>query len=405
MQRKTRFASNAMLLALASFAASPVTFAQTATPATKPDKPEAPARTTAFVVKVRAMDSGHAGRAIRRAFEQCAEAKATGIVLIVGASSPWRADVVRDVLREMNGCKVPTMVLVDDFAPGKPRQVELGPALLAVAAAHWGMDDPVTTIRVSRDDIARSLVADRTDWVAIEHDIREIMTPHATRRGWADGFAEVLTWPLEQWWAIESRASRTALETRLAKGNRPTQHSGERTRVLCKERTADEPFASFVVGLPSLTGSAGTGAVKADDATTLCKAAGLKAPMTHDLEIEGSVDDTRSQAFLAHEELILIRKQTDAALDTVEDKATRAHDAKAQALAQSKPLDRADTIIADLEAALADYPEVLRSIPPGKTPTGSSPAAQPARWRSLIQNHRDAMVKLRDRAEAITGSK
>jgi hypothetical protein len=267
------------------------------------------------------------------------------------------------------------------------------------------MDDPVTTIRVSRDDIARSLVADRTDWVAIEHDIREIMTPHATRRGWADGFAEVLTWPLEQWWAIESRASRTALETRLAKGNRPTQHSGERTRVLCKERTADEPFASFVVGLPSLTGSAGTGAVKADDATTLCKAAGLKAPMTHDLEIEGSVDDTRSQAFLAHEELILIRKQTDAALDTVEDKATRAHDAKAQALAQSKPLDRADTIIADLEAALADYPEVLRSIPPGKTPTGSSPAAQPARWRSLIQNHRDAMVKLRDRAEAITGSK
>ncbi|MCC6678717.1 MAG: hypothetical protein IT436_16415 [Phycisphaerales bacterium] len=59
--------------------------------------------------------------------------------------------------------------------------------------------------------------------------------------------------------------------------------------------------------------------------------------------------------------------------------------------------------IAALEQDLRDYPELLRTAPPGQTEVGAKPSSFAARWRSMIQSRRDKLAKLRAKAEAFAG--
>lgn len=55
--------------------------------------------------------------------------------------------------------------------------------------------------------------------------------------------------------------------------------------------------------------------------------------------------------------------------------------------------------IAALEDDLRDFPELLRTAPPGQTEVGAKPSSFAAKWRSMIQSRKDKLAKLREKAE------
>lgn len=62
-------------------------------------------------------------------------------------------------------------------------------------------------------------------------------------------------------------------------------------------------------------------------------------------------------------------------------------------------LKQTEEEISDLEAILRDFPEVLRTPPPGQTDIAAKPSSYAAKWRSMIQSRRDKLAKLRAKAE------
>lgn len=59
--------------------------------------------------------------------------------------------------------------------------------------------------------------------------------------------------------------------------------------------------------------------------------------------------------------------------------------------------------IAALEQDLRDYPELLRTTPPGQTEVGAKPSSFAAKWRSMIQSRKDKLSKLKAKAEEFAG--
>jgi hypothetical protein len=281
-----------------------------------------------------------------------------------------------------------------DTPRNRDATLSLGPWLLALAASHAGSPAASLSLRVERDDEARSLVAEKTDWDAAEADLRELLAPHLARRKWLDRAADALLWPRTAWWS--SVDSRTGVGLRLAEGDKPAPAPNERLVPLAAASRPADPYPAFTVPAPVLAGAAEP-LTKADDWRTFCKAASLKPPAGPDAVVEGTLAERRADAASAHDELTRLRKATDESLDAAEKDPRNNEETPRHLAAAERDLAHLDEILASLEALLAETPEVLRTLPPGKTPTAGRPAAQPTRWRSLVQSHRDAAAKLRDR--------
>lgn len=52
-----------------------------------------------------------------------------------------------------------------------------------------------------------------------------------------------------------------------------------------------------------------------------------------------------------------------------------------------------------LEQDLRDFPELLRTAPPGQTDVGAKPSSFAAKWRSMIQSRKDKLARLKEKAE------
>jgi hypothetical protein len=386
-------------------AAHPATSPSTSPPAppstpinTRPDPSKASERQSAFLIQIGAMDSAKASRAIRDAFEAGAKSKAPVVVLSIQATAPWRTDVVREILLDIKSCRTPVIVLLD-VVREKPF-ANLGPTLIALAASQGASTESGFSVRVERDASARSLVADKTDWTLLEADIRELMQPHLARRKLNDGLLDVLTWSAEDWWAVENIASKPPTWT-LVKGARPANERSKQIFALSKAPRSGSDFEAFTLPASAMVTANSEAFLQADDLQALGRQAKIKLPTVRDAEIEESVDDAGIRAALIDDEVSLLRKRVDAALDAATGKDVRLSEARSQALAQLQSLDRAEEGIKALEALVTEYPELLRSSPPGQTSAGVRPPAMPARWRSMIQSHRNSVTSLRERARAL----
>ncbi|XVJ57905.1 MAG: hypothetical protein HEQ23_00335 [Tepidisphaera sp.] len=386
-------------------AADPATPSATPPPApidARPDQSKASERQSAFLIQIGAMDSAKASRAIRDAFEAGAKSKAPIVVLSIQATAPWRTDVVREILLDIKSCRTPVIVLLD-VVREKPF-ANLGPVLVALAASQGASTESGFSVRVERDASARSLVAEKTDWTLLEADIRELMQPHLARRKLNDGLLDVLTWSAEDWWAVENIASKPPTWT-LVKGARPANERGKRVFALCKAPRGGSDFEAFTLPASAMAMANNEAFLQADDLQALGRQTKIKLPTVRDAEIEESVDDAGIRAALIDDEVSLLRKRVDAALDAATGKDVRLSEARSQAQAQLPSLDRADDGIKALEALVTEYPELLRSPPPGQTSAGVRPPAMPARWRSMIQSHRNSVTSLRERARALAEAK
>lgn len=75
--------------------------------------------------------------------------------------------------------------------------------------------------------------------------------------------------------------------------------------------------------------------------------------------------------------------------------------ARTAASRQLLALDPLERRLSTLEALTAEFPELLRASPPGKTPVSLSPARLSAAWRDCFQDRRDQIARLRARAQAV----
>jgi hypothetical protein len=381
-------------LTAASLAVTPIVAHAAPPPPTPaaPVKPE-PRRQTAYVISLAALDTSRASRDLDAALTRAAESKPPAVVLVIADQCPWRTDLLRDTLVRLKDLSVPLVVHLE-----APRQsdatISLGPWLLALASAHAGTPAASLSIRVERDDDLRVLVAEKTDWDAVAHDLRDLIAPHLARRAWLEGASDALLWPRTPRWAWVD--SRTGVGLRLAEGDKPAPALNQRLLPLSAASRPADPYPAFTVPAVALAGTAEPFR-RADDWHALCKAASFKPPQSPDAAIEGTLAERAADAAHAHDEMSRLRKSIDESLDAAAKDPTNDEETPRHLAAADQSLARLAEILVTLEALLAETPEVLRTLPPGKTPTAGRPASQPARWRSLVQNHRDTADKLRAR--------
>lgn len=360
--------------------------------------PAKPARAEAYVVTVRALDTAQAGRELHDQLVKAGEAKAPALVLVLSPSMPWRADVVRDVLLDLKGSPIETAVYVERGEEKLHGRAGWGALVLGLGARRWGAGD-VLAAEVRRDDEDRLLAPEKTDWNAVEADLRELLAPRVAARGWVDGAVDVLLWPREVWWS-SSPAKGAEGAYVLSKGAEPAKAEGRSVVKLNREAEGGVP-QGFQASLRLLTGADGAGPRVAASWDAFCKAEKIKPP-AHPSEATGMpLVDVRIGVEQALEQDAQVRGQSEKAIEAAEAKKTP--DAEAARVGSRELIRLQGAVAAQLavEKMFERYPELLRTVPPGKVAVGAKPASNGARWRSLLQSRRDAVEKLKGRAQKL----
>lgn len=358
----------------------------------QPEPAKAPPK-EAVVVRVRALDSGQAGKEFHELVQKAKEEKAPALVLIVEADLPWRSDVVRDALADTK--EAPVAVAIGPSAPGAG--VSWGAAALGLAARHLGTPDGTLAVRVETDAEARGLVAGKVDWPGVEADLRDLLAPHTARRGWVTEGPEVLVFPREGWWSV--LASRGG-PRRVVHGERPSVGEGERVQEVCKAGTGSDP-APFTLDTRWVDTGTGERVVSAGKWQDLCRVIKVKAPARAGETTTSSVAEVREGVVKALEQVRGFREQVEQGLVEAEKKGTPPQQAARAGMRERSRIRGAETALKAVEALLDRFPEVLRTVPPGSTTVNAKPGTNPAKWRTLVQGHRDALAKLEARAAAL----
>lgn len=366
-------------------------------PATAP-LPAKPARAEAYVVTVRALDTAQAGRELHDQLVKAEESKAPVLVLVLSPTVPWRADVIRDVLLDFKGSPIETAVYVERGAEASHGRAGWGAVALGLGARRWGAGD-LLAVDVRRDDEDRLLAPEKTDWNAVEADLRDLLAPRVAARGWVDGAVDVLLWPRDVWWS-SAPAKGGAGTYQLTKAAEPAKADGLSVVKLNAKADGGVPQA-FQASLRLLTGADGAGPRVAASWDAFCKAEKIKPP-AHPSEATGTaLVDVRIGVEQALEQDALVRGQAETAIDAAEAKKTPDAEAARVGSRELIRLQAAAAALLAVEKMFERYPELLRTVPPGKVAVGAKPASNGARWRSLLQSRRDAVEKLKARASKL----
>jgi hypothetical protein len=367
-------------------------------PSFQPDPVKSPPK-EAVVVRLRALDSGQAGKEFHELVQKAREDKAPALVLVVEGDLPWRSDVLRDALVDLKEARVPSAVFVGPGSPARP--AGWGASVLGIAADHWGSPVANFPIEVRPDTEERALAAEKVDWPAVEADLRDLLAPHIARWGWFPGSLDVLMFPMEAWWVVRVKGPVFEEYRSLSRGEKPAVAANERALEVCKASPA-RGFVPFTVGVWSLGGRGDKG--QPDPSRTwedLCRGRKIKAPARAGETTTSSVPEVRAGVEKALEQVKGFREQVEAGVGEAEKKGTPPQQAARAGARERQRIRGAETALKAVEALLDRFPEVQRTTPPGVTTVNAKPGTNPAKWRTLVQGHRDALAKLEARAAAL----
>lgn len=350
-------------------------------------------------------------REVMRAAQDSAD-----LVLVEIESQSSRPDVILSMVREIRASRVPVYVYARNFPlacggvlePGSlPRArsrptVDTGSLLLGLAARGFAADGEVC-FRQEIDPNLLELAPEKTSWDEVYEELVEGATADLVRRGAADGpareFAMAIVTPREpRWLAINSATGAFSV---LGPDASSLDGAPAGSALVSTNSVTGRPFALIQ---PGDACSIGLCELDARGADTWMARLGMRSDRVESRSLGLHALHWKLRVVKAGRQL----KDVDEGLDALSEllklpdpaKRSVAKDTyrKAGVRGLEKVAQTQEQIEA-LEQDLRDYPELLRTAPPGQTEVGAKPSSFASKWRSMVQARKDKLAKLKAKAE------
>lgn len=343
------------------------------------------------------LDSARMARDLDAELARAREKGAEMILLEVDGRTA-RPDVLRDIGRVLLAePRLPLLVYLNP--DGQP--IGLGQAWLALLAdSGCAFADPSARFELRAGDDCANLAPADLEPASVDEDLRTLAAASLARRGGPILLTTLCPRPTLPLWTVSTGEGDGGLKI-----------------------VTEEPSASEVGRPLASPDPRQTGAYRANFTCDVARRIGLihaaaRGPgdalaqrhvnvwKTDRVRIVSGLVETRRSAERAFKSIDADRAAAKAALDATRDKLrsknpTLIEQARSIACQQLSMLDLLDTQIERAEALTIDYPELLRSPPPGTTTLPAKAAATAADWRDAFQSRRTAVASLRSRAQTI----
>lgn len=316
-----------------------------------------------------------------RALLASAQEKGATLVVLELSGDGARADVLRDMAESLAACKAPTVAFLHD---ARERRVGAGQFALALAAGRVWI---AAKARIESGADLHELLPDDTESGVAARDAAASLRPAFIARGLPDRLALDLLDPVD-----ELRAHRS--DTAIVLTNDPDDGG-----IVLSRRGPDGKLAITITETDARNiGLVEANAGSLNSVLTACGVRGV-SPVRHVLASRLAAARESVENRLA--EVARLGLECDRLLDLPDPPAADVSPQKYRESAREAiaVLDRAAGEVDAVEAALKDYPELLRGPPPGKTDLGATRARLAAMWRSELDGARKKLAAWRAKAE------
>ncbi len=329
-------------------------------------------------------------------------ARADGVdvaVLEIGGDQ-WRADVLLGAMKLLKTERPKVVAWLND--PSDHR-VGTGQAALALMASRCYLA-PKTEVVFDGSEALRAGAPALTEWEQIDRDIQALLWGSLKERGRELLMAAMLPAPSQPLWAMFDRSPTSGPGAKLQKLMMTEPSSAESTRCIA-----------------ITSGSADRGSIRVKIDTELALALKLADGSTREVGQLLAAERLSPQPLIraevvsgfpdARERLVRSLAAVDAAIERLdktldESEKLKGSDVvrrKRQAVPTSVPLaDEAMKCLLDAEKLTVEYPELLRSPPPGATVVELTPHRLSAAWFYAFQDRRESVTELRARAARLS---
>lgn len=389
----------------------------------RPDDPPAVKCRVVHLRIVGEIDNARLGRDFAAAAAEIGADDADLVVLEIGANR-WRADVLRAMVEAVRAAGLGAGP-DQNAAPPRPdparprwivwlndpedRRVGGGAMALGVLADRCYAGPKVEVVHEPGDD-QRELapVEPAVDWSAVEQELRAAVWRRQSQRKGDLLLAAAVPVPGQLLW-VTPRSDGEPGEGRTLRivERDPGRSDGERessagaTAMVFRSAGADAAQAGLTLRMsPAVLAGLGVVSGQAKDLGQILAAERLVARSTVRKTVASGLIDARRRLTMLVEGVDAAREKLDHTLDVAERE--RGHDAvRRRQRAGSDSREMAEEAIRRLmeaEALTADYPELLREVPPGQTRVGINEVRLSAAWVNAFQSRRQALAELKNRA-------
>lgn len=349
------------------------------------------------------LDSVRMARDLARAIET-GRGEGTELVLLEVSGRRWRGDVLREIGRVVTAePRLPLMVVLD----GDGVTIGLGQSWLALLAdPGCAFATAGTKFEHASVDELIGLSPTETDHATIGQELRTMAAARMGEYGGPILLTALLPRPSGPLWCVTTGEGDGSLKMLTSE---PT--AAEVGRVLASAdpragagtpayRAAFDAETARRLGLVAANVQ-GTGDVLARRA--------LKVWKTDQIRIASTLGEARRETERAVRGIDEDRAGIKAALDANREKArskiaTTVEQAREAARRQLPALDAVERKIESAEAVCAEYPELLRTSPPGATTLTDGESGAEAQWRKAFRTRRDDVDRLRQRARTMAAA-
>jgi hypothetical protein len=339
-----------------------------------------------------------------------ARSEGVEFVLVELDGNRWRADVVWGIAQEIRALRVPVAAWLVD---GRDKRIGSGQAILALLVTtpppSAGLEadaplpaaaiyiDPRASIMLDAGDDLRGSAPEGADLGAADQELQGAAWLALRTRGVDTELAAALLTPTDDVWAVADPGS---ARLRLTMQRPPLDSAAtpvvERAGALAGASVKIDATLAVQLGL-----AAGLARTPGDMLASMRIAAAPRAlrEVASGLERAGQ----RVEGMLRGIDLALER--ADRTLRDVPRSSAPDYESKREKAGRAAmaTLDEAAAAIVEAEELLTDYPELLRSNPPSRTPVGEDPEWFRSAWRRLFQDKRDEYGRLAARAREFAG--
>ncbi|MCC6322435.1 MAG: hypothetical protein IT438_13480 [Phycisphaerales bacterium] len=327
------------------------------------------------------------------------EARKSGVEVIVLEMSGerWRGDVVSGMMPLFKGAEVLTIAWLNDPPDGR---VGSGQAALALLADRCYIG-PKTEVVFEPGHDLRAQAPPTTNWEQVEQDVQAALWGRlgSVERPRDTLLAAALPTPRQPLWAILDRSpglSGARLERLVAE----SPSAAEAGRFVSLTSGSTERGELRLRVEPAMAVSIGIAESSARELGQILAAERLTpAPLTR-AELESGLAKARQELVKDLAAFDRAAERMDKALDDAEkQRGVDAARRKRKVGKESLPLgDEAAKSLEAVEALVANYPELLRSAPPGVSTVELTAVRLSAAWHDAVQDRKDRLVELRARA-------
>ncbi len=324
------------------------------------------------------------------------------VLLLELSGNRWRADVIHAMAAAIKdpgsgggqGRAAPRrlLALLDDEID---HRVGFGQASLAMLADACAVSPRTMLVFEPADDLRATAPPD-TDWERVDRELQGLVYLAARDRR-ADALLNaVLPRPSGPVWAAP--AADVALPWRLA----PNQPEHPAAALIVPPET--EGRATCVKFDSATAERLGIATCQAKDAGLMLALQGLRARPIIRKELVSGLNESRAKLNRLIGQLDDGLRAVD--IDLAQAAKLRGLDAPRQKREAGERSRRAvadaEKRVIEAETLMVDYPELLASLPPGRTPVGQDPAKHPMLWRWRFQDIRKEIDRLLASAESLS---